>query len=362
MIKICILLTFSLVLSCKDDTPIKIGLIGELSSKSMGLTGRNGAELAINEINRSGGINGRVIEFYSINHERSKDKSYSGVKELVGRGSSVIIGPFLSSMAQSVKVASMESNTLIISPTVSTNKLTGIDDNFVRVIPPATTQGTSLANTININGESSVLVIIDERNLDYSYAVYNGFTKELDMNKVSISQLILSGTLNVDAIKNYILEKSPEAILFVTDGSNTARIIKSLSSVLDFKPTLYGSNWVKASGIIQHGGSSVEGMYLVDAYQNFIPSSKEKSFNSIYLELYKSTPTLASKYAYEAVYLYKRAVEESNTLDTVKVLKSIINFDNVQGLADVYSFDKFGDVNRKNSMFIITDGEFELLE
>ncbi len=362
LMKVCILLISSLVLSCEDDTPIKIGLIGDLSSESMGLTGRNGAELAISEINRSGGMNGRVVEFYSINHESSKDKSYSGVKELVGSGASVIIGPFLSSMAQSVKVASMESNTLIISPTVSTNKLTGIDDNFVRIIPPATSQGTSIASVININGESSVLTIIDENNLDYSYAVFDGFKEELDMDRVEVSQLILSGTLNVESIKSYILEKSPEAILFVTNGSNTARILKSISTIQGFNPSYYGSNWVKASGIIQHGGSSVEGMYLVDAYQNVTQTDKELTFYKDYMDTYNSSPTIASKYAYEAIYLYKKAVEESNTLETEKILKSIINFDSFQGIADEYSFDKFGDVNRQNSMYQITAGEFVLLE
>jgi branched-chain amino acid transport system substrate-binding protein len=362
LIKICFILTSLLIVSCKDNTPIKIGLIGELSSESMGLTGRNGAELAISEINSSGGINGRVIEFISINHENSKDRSYSGVKELVGNGASVIIGPFLSSMAQSVKVASMESNTLIISPTVSTNKLTGIDDNFIRIIPPATTQGTSLANALTKNRVSSVLVIVDENNLDYSYAVFDGFKASLDMNKVYVTQLILSGTLNVNAIKSFVIETSPEAVLFVTNGINTAQIIKSILPVQDFKPSFYGAYWVKASGIIQHGGSSVEGMYLVDAYQNLIPTKKEKVFYKAYLDTYKTNPTIASRYSYEAVYLYKRAVEESNALETEKVLNSIINFNSVQGIADEYSFDKFGDVNRKNSIFKIENGEFVLLE
>ena len=103
-------------------------------------------------------------------------------------------------------------------------------------------------------------------------------------------------------------------------------------------------------------------MILVDAYQNPSLTEKEVRFNTDYKAEYNSIPTIASRYAYEAVYLYKRAVEESDSVDTVKVIRSIINFNSVSGIADDYKFDSFGDVSRKNSLFKIVNGGFELLE
>ena len=53
-----------------DEIAQKIGIIGEFSTPGsiVGVSGRNGAELAIKEINESVGINGRSIEVLSVNH------------------------------------------------------------------------------------------------------------------------------------------------------------------------------------------------------------------------------------------------------------------------------------------------------
>lgn len=360
---ILIMLIPLLLLSCKNEESIKIGFIGDLTGAGAPLciAGRNGVEMAISEINESGGIKGRSLELLSISHGGSKDRAYSGVKELVGSGVSMVVGPFYSSIAQAVIASSLESDMLIISPTVATDQLSGIDDNFLRVISPASRQGFDIANNIIANGNKKVLTILDEHNKTFTHAVLNGLQEILNSTDIVQDELYLTGTLDVESVVSYIKLMEPEVIFFITDGNYAGKISKSLKEA-NIEATLYGATWTKATKVIEHGGDAVEGMIFVDYFKSHNPTFRELEFEKNYKDSYGTLPNVASYNSYDAVYLYKRAVEDSKTLKSTDIKLSILNMEEVEGITDIFSFDMFGDVKRKSSLYIVRNGEIVLLD
>lgn len=362
--KLYILLVFSLFLtSCSDDSVIKVGFIGDLTGSGAPLCtgGRNAVEMAITEINEDGGIQGRPVELLSISHGGSKDRAYSGIKELVGSGVSLVVGPFYSSIAQAVIASSLESNMLIISPTVATDQLSGVDDNFLRVISPASRQGVDIANNIIENGNRSVLSILDEHNKTFTHAVLSGLQEILNDTTVEQDELYLTGTLDVESIISYISTLNPEVIFFITDGNYAGQISKRLKE-LNINANLYGATWTKATNVIGHGGEAIEGMIFVDYFKSKNPTLRELEFEKNYKDSYGSLPNIAAYNSYDAVYLYKRAVEESKSLNSNDIKLTILNMEEVEGITDIFSFDNYGDVKRKSSLYIVRNGKIVLLE
>ena len=92
-----------LLIACGPQEPIRIGFIGELTGNSadLGEAGRNGAMLAIEQANQSGGINGRPIELLARDTGSTPATAINSAKELLDARVVAVIGTMTSGMTSS---------------------------------------------------------------------------------------------------------------------------------------------------------------------------------------------------------------------------------------------------------------------
>lgn len=137
---ICIIIfSYFTFLGCSKKKPVKIGFAGTLTGRlsDLGTAGRNGVMLAVEDINKSGGINGHPVELLIRDDKHDPLVSREVSQDLVNEGVVAIIGHMTSvASVASVPVVNKE-NVVMISPTTSANDLTGIDDYFFRVYSPS---------------------------------------------------------------------------------------------------------------------------------------------------------------------------------------------------------------------------------
>ncbi len=349
--------------SCKEDSVLKIGLIADLNSEKsqLGTTGRNGVILAIDEINKLGGINGQQVELISISHDGEKDKAYSAVKDLVSRGCKLIIGPYKSSMAQSVQVAALNEEVLVISPTVTSSKFAGKDDNFFRLMPIASDQGESLYSAVKFKGNKNIALIMDESNSEYGDDVIKGFYKASEGSDIKISEIVFNGYFEIDILTNYIASGDYDGLIFVTNSIDASNIVKFYDKT-NSVPNIYGSLWVKATNIIEYSGHSLDGMVITDSFENDVPNKKEMDFFREYYQKHSSIPNTSSKYSYEAIYLYKLVIEGNDEYTLKDIKSAIINLETINGISEDYKFDNTGDDIRDLALYEIMDGEYHLFD
>lgn len=354
----CILL---LALSCRSDqTDIKIGVIGDFSSymSAIGNSGRNGIEMAVSEINKEGGISGRPVSIIFSNNQSNKERSFYSTKDLISIGVEVIIGPFTSGMVNSVKAASLSSNTLIISPTVSTNKLSLIDDNLIKMAPDTLNQGRYLAQIVKSRGADNILAIIDEKNSAYAVSFYEGVKSIIDNDK--LTSLLISDTKNYELINQYYMNIKPDAVIYITSGSDTVDILESITSEL--KPLIYCSGWTTTSGLFGSDSKKIEGLMYIESYKPESLYGKELEFTREYEEKFGEESNISAQFSYEAVYLYKTAVENSGSFKTEDLIDEIINMVSFSGVSEDYHFNKYGDAIRGLSIYTIIDGQKKLVK
>jgi len=89
-----------LCVACIPSKPLRLGFIGGLSGPvaDLGESGRDGALLAVEEINAAGGIGGRRVELHLIDDGQDEEQAAAAVETLAREGVELIIGPLTSAM------------------------------------------------------------------------------------------------------------------------------------------------------------------------------------------------------------------------------------------------------------------------
>ncbi|HWT16306.1 MAG TPA: ABC transporter substrate-binding protein, partial [Patescibacteria group bacterium] len=98
------MLVLGLVSGCGPREPVRVGFLGGLSGRvaDLGESGRNGAQIAVEEVNRAGGIGGRQVELIVRDDAQNPEKAISAINELIGARVEAIVGPMTSAMAEVV--------------------------------------------------------------------------------------------------------------------------------------------------------------------------------------------------------------------------------------------------------------------
>jgi branched-chain amino acid transport system substrate-binding protein len=164
--------------ACTKKEPVRLGFVGGITGRvaDLGVAGRNGAMLAIEERNAAGGVNGRQIELVVRDDEQNPETAKRVVTELIRSKVEVIIGPMTSGMAMAVVPLVNASRTIMVSPTVTTSELTGKDDNFLRVISSTAEYGAKNARCeFERCGHRTVAAIYDLSNRSYTESWFNSF-------------------------------------------------------------------------------------------------------------------------------------------------------------------------------------------
>lgn len=356
-----VILTIFIFTSLTEPKTLKVGLVTDLSGKnsSLGLSARNGLELAIEEINLTGGIKNHILELVVRDNEGSKNISKLATMDLIKQDVKVIISPILSGMAVNVIEGIGNSDVLIIGPTVSTDMLTGIDDNFIRLAAPASLQGKKIAEVSIRNSDKKVVLILDKKNFAYASGVSMGYKEAISGTEIDLIKIFeFVENSDVDKLIPELIELEPDAIFFITNGIDSGKIIQNYAKVKTL-PRLYGSSWVKASGIHEYGGNRVEGMILADSLVNKEPKESEIEFSEKYNSRFGMNTNTIAIYFYESMYLYKTGVEKSNSFEVSKIKESIFSLDIIEGITEQYYIDEYGDGVRSITLYVIKENRYE---
>ncbi len=162
--------------------PFVIGYIGSISGKfsDMGKTCRDGALLAVEEINNRGGINGRKIKLEIKDDNSSPTMSLEMAKILASEGIKNIVGPFTSASAANILSYINSEEILTVGPVIAGDMMAEKDDYFIKMYPSTERFGTELGKLAAKDKKLKKLVtIIDENNKAYCEPIVEAFKKEV---------------------------------------------------------------------------------------------------------------------------------------------------------------------------------------
>ena len=162
---------------CGRDEPILIGYSGPLTGgrADLGVQGRNGATLAVEDVNARGGIAGRPLALVACDDGATPESAVEADAQLIKAGVAAIIGHMTSAQTLAALPQTAAAGLLMISPTAATPELSGKKDLFFRVVPTNEAWGKTLARHAYGSGLRAVCLFGDSDNLSYSQSFLNAF-------------------------------------------------------------------------------------------------------------------------------------------------------------------------------------------
>lgn len=365
-----LLLLFSflvLMTACKRQEYIIVGFTNELSGthSELGIHSLYGAQIAIDEINQDGGVDGKKLKLVVRNDEGDTSLANAYNQELIDMGAVAIIGHSTSKMANSVIEYAGENDFLIISPTISTKYVSGLDDNFIRMIPSDDAQAYTISEYfLDKNLDDGMLIIYDSTNSEYSLGLANKIEDLYEVGGGEIHEdnyipFVSSSQEDLERVVNLINATSNRNLIIVASVYDTSVIIQSIENAELFD--IYISMWGATNYLLEIAGQNIFGCHG----DGFLPqeyTEKMQNFTDIHFELYGIEPEYSSVFGYEAVYLLYEALKVTNDHSAKALKKAIIEIGEYEGLTSKYTIDQYGDIVRPIYSYIITENGYEVIE
>jgi branched-chain amino acid transport system substrate-binding protein len=343
--------------SCSKPAPIKVGMVTGLSGRhyDLGLSSRNGVELALKQVNAAGGVNGRPIELLVRDDGQDPAMARRAVEELIQAGVVAIIGHATSSMAEVTLPIVNREHVLMVSPTVSSSAFLEKDDWFVMMHPSTTESGKVLADYVSSHHlAKKITVVFDLSNRAYTQAWHEAFQAAFDGLGGAVRPLpFTAGQVpSWGALAERALSGGADGVAIVANALDTAAFCQQVR--LRSNVPIFGAEWGFTNDALVNGGRAVEGAIFVIKVDLSDPSPRFAAFKQAYLERFGRPVDFASVMAFDALHLLAEALRRDATREGVrKAVLALGSFDGVQGPVRI---DAYGDGKRQHFVVSIREG------
>ena len=356
----------------QNDSYIKIGAILPLtkSGTHIGLNAKNGINMLVDEINNSGGINGKKVKCIEYDDEGDPAKAISGYNFLKDQGVSAVIAGGTSAEVLAIVEDGHKDNLPIMVKAASDDYITVNKDenevyqNVYRVGFKNSFQGEKMADFAKVLDAKNVAVIYCSED-EYSLGLKNSFVNKCNVNgiKVCASENYPENSVEFKQQLENIKSQNPDAI-FVPSSCEAASLIANQARNLGIScPLLGGDNW---SGAIEATSdiSLLNNCFYFSAYSIEDPSEISKNFHRNYSERFNQIPNLFSACGYDATKVLISSITKSlekglkiNSddfkVDIINNLKDI----NVECVTGNITFDEQHNPKKQAIIIQIKDGQ-----
>ena len=345
---------------CQPAAPIQVGFVGGLSGhvSELAIDGRNGAQLAIETLNARPGAR-YVLRVHDDG--RLPEQAASAVDALADEGDAFAVGPMTSVNAKNMAPEATRRQFVMISPTANSDELSGLDDWFFRVIPPAGPGAEQIADAAVARGLLTAAVMAEWRNRAYSESFSQRFTARFARQGGTASPLVTYQTdQNPDyaAIAQQLLSTHPKLVLLVC-GAVDASIVAQQLRRRDADVQIAMTSWAANVQLLQMGGRAVEGALVLQALDLDSQQPAYVDFRKRYVARYGNPPSQAAVFSYDATMMgvegLRRKAERQSLRDALRAPGSW------PGLQEPVVLDHFGDATSRFHLSEVRQGRFVML-
>jgi branched-chain amino acid transport system substrate-binding protein len=252
---------------------------------------------------------------------------------------------------------------VMISPTSSTDDLTGIDDNFFRMAEASSISAGHLAEYARITLHADTISIIyDVSNEAYTLSWFNFLSakfEELGGRFLSATLIERNGDIDYAYLADKLLEENPDSIAMAL-GSNDSALLCQQIRKKNNRVKLLLSTWAKDSHFLSNSGIAAEGVYFSDVDNSETLNDNYRNFVKKFVNRFGYEPGLAGASGYETLLFLKSALEGASFDNPVK--RNLSEVKEFEGLLGDIFIDQFGDVRRNRHIVTVLNGEFVSLE
>ncbi len=356
-----------------DSDVFMIGGIGPTTGDNAiyGTAVENGIQLAVDEINADGGINGYQIEYQFEDDQSDSEKSVNAYNTLKDWGMQMLVGTVTSTPCVAVVEESHADNMFQLTPSATTVEAVQYDNAF-RMCFSDPSQGTVSADYIADNNIASKIAIIYDSSDTYSTGIYQSFAAEAEERGLEVvtAQAFTADSSTDFSVQIQKAKDSGAELVFLPIYYQEASLILAQADRAGFAPKWFGVDGM--DGILNvdgFDGSLAEGLMFLTPFTPDAEDEATQSFVAAYEEEFGDTPIQFAADAYDCMYVIKAAAEKaeitpdmsvSDISDAMKAAMTEITIDGLTGKQITWSED--GEPSKEPTVVVIENGAYTVLQ
>lgn len=340
-----------------DATTVKIGGIGPLTGAyaNYGLSEKNGAELAVKEINEAGGIAGKQIELSYQDSQGESESAVNAYGKLMDWGMEVSLGCVLSGENASVVAAARDDDVLLITPSGSADKCIDGNDKAFRVCFYDSYQGAAAAQYIKDN----TVGILYQSDNDYSVGLYNAFVAkcgELGITIAETQTFTSSTSTDFSTQVNALVSSGVKLVFIPFYAEEASTFLTQARGKFADGVYFFGADGLDGIlGKVAQDPTIANNVLMLTPFSADNPAENVQSFVAKYKEAYGATPDQFAADAYDAVYAIKAAVEKAGSTSGAALASALTSL-TVEGVTGTMTWGSDGNANKPASAILYYDG------
>ena len=345
----------------------KIGGTGPLTGDAAiyGNAVKNGAQLAVDEINAEGGVQ---FELKMEDDENDPEKAVSAYNALKDWGVQLSLGSVTSKPGEATATENFADRIFALTPSASAPAVTEGKDNVFQMCFSVPNQGTASAEYIADNQMGTKIAIIYKNDDVYSSGIYEKFKAEAEtkgLNIVSTTTFTSSSATDF-SVQLGEAKAAGADLLFLPIYYQPASLILQQAKSMGYAPKFFGVDGM--DGILTLEGfdtSLAEGVMLLTPFNADAEDEKTQSFVTKYKEQFGDVPNQYAADAYDCVYAYKAAIEASGATPDMSAEElcdlmiqtfPTLTFDGLTG--EGVTWDSTGAVSKSPKGMVIQNGAY----
>lgn len=357
-----------------DDTML-IGSIGPVTGGAAiyGSAVKNGMQLAIDEINAAGGVNGIKLMMDFQDDEHNTEKAVNAYNTLKDKGAQLIIGTVTSQPCKAVAPLAAADNMFLLTPSGSAVECVAAPNAF-RICFSDPDQGAASAVYIGEHAVATKVAVIYDSSDVYSKGIYDSFMSEVEDQPFEVveSQAFTADSKTDFSVQLQKIKDSGADLVFLPIYYQEAALILQQAQTIGLPEEIKYFGCDGLDGIIAQLGDDAalaNGVMLLTPFAADSADEKSQTFTAAYKKAFNGeTPNQFAADAYDAVYTVAEAMKKANITDAkigVKELSDALTAAmtqiTVDGVTGSMTWNAEGEPTKTPNAMYIEDGSYKAM-
>src|SRR5688500_16807033 len=315
---------------------IRVGVYVDLTGQtsSFGQSTKNGIELAVEEINKAGGVNGKQIQLIIEDDQGRPEQAKTVVSKLINQDKvHAVLGEVASTNSLAAAPVAQEAKIPMITPSSTNPKVTEVGDYISRVCFIDPFQGSVMAKFAANTLKAKTAAILGDVNSDYSKGLTQFFEEEFTKlgGKILAKEAYTQTDPDFKGQLTKIRNLNPD-VIYVPGYYGQVGIIAKQARELGMNVPLLGGDGWDSPEIWNLGGAALKNTYISNHYSAENPAPEIQNFVKAYRAKFNVVPDSLAALAYDAAKVLADAIKRAGGTDSAK-LRDAIN--STKGFAGV---------------------------
>jgi len=364
-IYLCVLGAILLVAcTSKNENIVQIGGIYALTGKaaSYGKWVKNGVDLAVEEINQRGGVNGKKLVVIAEDTQSEPKLAVAAFEKLVATDKiSGAIGFITSSEALACVPVSENNKVIMITPIASTPELKGAGKYVFRTRESGEDQSHKIADYIYKDlgiHEASVLSENAANAVGYKKSFIERYSNL--GGKIQLDLAYDEGQTDFRSVLTRLNKSNPKAVYIPGIGKVLGRVLKQAKE-LGFKTRFFSSAGIEDPELFKIAGDAANGVVFgAPAFSLDSTDPPTRTFIDAYKKRFGEDPSVYSANAFDAIMLLVKAMQ-SGKITNEQMRAYLLGVKDYPGASGLLNFDEYGGVRKPIILKTISNGSFTIL-